>query len=73
MTPDSIVLCDLFGRLVEGGLSPSSDAATHGYVYRHLPEVGGGRAHAQRVRDGVRRARRSDPVRADRDGRRVRR
>ena len=40
MTPDSIVLCDLFGRLVEGGLSPSSDAATHGYVYRHLPEVG---------------------------------
>ncbi len=40
MTPDSIVVCDLFGRLVEGGLSPSSDAATHGYVYRHLPEVG---------------------------------
>ena len=40
MTPESIVVCDLFGRLVEGGLSPSSDAATHGYVYRHLPEVG---------------------------------
>ncbi len=41
LTPGSIVLCDLFGALVEGSLSPSSDAATHGYVYRHLPEVGG--------------------------------
>ena len=41
LTPDSIVVCDLFGKLVEGGLSPSSDAATHGYVYRHLPDVGG--------------------------------
>jgi L-ribulokinase len=40
MTPEMIVVCDLFGVLVEGGLSPSSDAATHGYVYRHMPEVG---------------------------------
>ena len=39
MTPESIVLCDLYGRLVEGGLAPSSDAATHGYVYRHMPDV----------------------------------
>src|SRR4051812_42729270 len=39
MTPESIVLCDLHGRLVEGGLAPSSDAATHGYVYRHMPDV----------------------------------
>src|ERR1035438_7811443 len=24
-----------------GGLSPSSDTATHAYIYRHMPEVGG--------------------------------
>ena len=41
MTPDAIVVCDLHGELLEGDLSPSSDAATHGYVYRHMPEVGG--------------------------------
>ena len=27
--------------MVEGPLSPSSDTATHAYVYRHMPEVGG--------------------------------
>jgi L-ribulose-5-phosphate 4-epimerase len=36
-----MVVCDLDGGLVEGSLAPSSDAATHGYVYRNLPEVGG--------------------------------
>jgi L-ribulose-5-phosphate 4-epimerase len=41
LTPEAIVLCDLHGELVEGSLSPSSDAATHGYVYRELPGVGG--------------------------------
>ena len=41
LTPDAIVVCDLHGELLEGELSPSSDAATHGYVYRHMPEVGG--------------------------------
>jgi L-ribulose-5-phosphate 4-epimerase len=41
LTPDAIVVCDLDGALVEGSLAPSSDAATHGYVYRHKPEVGG--------------------------------
>jgi L-ribulokinase len=41
MTPESVVVCDLRGELVEGDLSPSSDAATHGYVYRHMPAVGG--------------------------------
>jgi L-ribulose-5-phosphate 4-epimerase len=39
--PDSIVVCDFDGTLVEGDLSPSSDAATHGHVYRQMPEVGG--------------------------------
>jgi L-ribulose-5-phosphate 4-epimerase len=41
LTPEAIVVCDLHGQLVEGDLSPSSDAATHGYVYRELPAVGG--------------------------------
>jgi L-ribulose-5-phosphate 4-epimerase len=40
LTPDAIVVCDLHGRRVEGDLAPSSDAATHGYVYRELAEVG---------------------------------
>jgi L-ribulose-5-phosphate 4-epimerase len=41
LTPESMVVCDLEGRRVEGDLAPSSDAATHGYVYRQMPEVGG--------------------------------
>jgi L-ribulose-5-phosphate 4-epimerase len=41
LTPEAMVVCDLTGDAVEGSLEPSSDAATHGYVYRHLPEVGG--------------------------------
>jgi L-ribulose-5-phosphate 4-epimerase len=41
LTPDAIVVCDLHGELVDGSLSPSSDAATHGYVYRELESVGG--------------------------------
>ena len=49
LTPDSMVLCDLDGNpvehlddhAVEQEFSPSSDAATHAYVYRHMPEVGG--------------------------------
>lgn len=41
LTPEAIVVCDLDGRLLEGDLAPSSDAATHGYVYRALGHVGG--------------------------------
>jgi L-ribulose-5-phosphate 4-epimerase len=41
LTPAAIVVCDLDGDLVDGELAPSSDAAAHGYVYRHMPEVGG--------------------------------
>jgi L-ribulose-5-phosphate 4-epimerase len=41
LTPDAMVVCDLEGTPDEGGLAPSSDAATHGYIYRHLPDVGG--------------------------------
>jgi L-ribulose-5-phosphate 4-epimerase len=41
LTPESIVVCDLDGKLVEGELDPSSDTAAHAYVYRSMPEVGG--------------------------------
>jgi L-ribulose-5-phosphate 4-epimerase len=41
LDPDAIVVCDLSGDLVDGSLQPSSDAATHGHVYREMPEVGG--------------------------------
>ena len=41
LTPAAMVVCDLHGDVVEGDLAPSSDAATHGYIYRQLPEVGG--------------------------------
>jgi len=40
LTPESMVVCDLDGEPL-GGLSPSSDTATHAYIYRHMPEVGG--------------------------------
>jgi L-ribulose-5-phosphate 4-epimerase len=41
LTPGSMVLCDLDGNSVEDGYKPSSDTATHAYVYRHMPHVGG--------------------------------
>jgi L-ribulose-5-phosphate 4-epimerase len=40
LTPASMVVCDLYGDVVEGDLAPSSDAATHGYIYRHT-DAGG--------------------------------
>jgi L-ribulose-5-phosphate 4-epimerase len=41
LTPESMIVCDLEGVVLEGDLSPSSDTAAHAYVYRHMPEVGG--------------------------------
>jgi L-ribulose-5-phosphate 4-epimerase len=42
LTSEAMVVCDLDGAAVEeGSLEPSSDAATHGYIYRNQPEVGG--------------------------------
>src|SRR5579863_3692572 len=38
---DAMVVVDLHGNVVEGHLAPSSDTATHAYVYRSLPAVGG--------------------------------
>jgi L-ribulose-5-phosphate 4-epimerase len=41
LTPESMVVCDLTGTPVGGELSPSSDTASHAYIYRHLVGVGG--------------------------------
>jgi L-ribulose-5-phosphate 4-epimerase len=41
LKPDSMILCDRDGSVLEGDLSPSSDTAAHAYVYREMPEVGG--------------------------------
>ena len=37
----AIVVTDMYGNLLEGNRTPSSDTAAHAYVYRHLPHVGG--------------------------------
>jgi L-ribulose-5-phosphate 4-epimerase len=37
LTPESMVICDLNGNLVDGIYKPSSDVATHAYVYRNMP------------------------------------
>ena len=41
LTPASMVVTDLQGRAVEGDLAPSSDTASHCYIYRHMPDVNG--------------------------------
>jgi L-ribulose-5-phosphate 4-epimerase len=38
---ESMVICDLTGARVSGDLAPSSDTASHAFIYRHMPEVGG--------------------------------
>lgn len=39
LTPEDMCVVDVQGRVVEGKLKPSVDAATHVYVYRHMPQV----------------------------------
>lgn len=41
LTPESMVHTDLNAKVLAGRLKPSSDTATHAYIYRELPEVGG--------------------------------
>ncbi len=41
LTPDSMVVCSLDGSVLEGDFSPSSDTASHAYVYRSMEEVHG--------------------------------
>jgi len=41
LRPEQMVIVDLEGSIVEGRLKPSSDTASHLYIYRHRPDVGG--------------------------------
>ena len=41
LRPEHMVVVDLDGKLIEGTLKPSSDTASHLYIYRHRPDVGG--------------------------------
>jgi L-ribulose-5-phosphate 4-epimerase len=41
LRPEQMVVVDLDGQVVEGDLKPSSDTASHLYLYRHRPDVGG--------------------------------
>ncbi|MDH4209506.1 MAG: L-ribulose-5-phosphate 4-epimerase [Anaerolineae bacterium] len=41
LTPHDLVIVDLDGRVVEGDFEPSVDTATHLYIYRRRPDVGG--------------------------------
>lgn len=41
LRPEDHVVLDLDGRIVEGTRKPSSDTASHLYIYRHRPDVNG--------------------------------
>jgi L-ribulose-5-phosphate 4-epimerase len=41
LKPEQMVVVDLKGQCVEGDLKPSSDAASHLYIYRHRPDING--------------------------------
>jgi L-ribulose-5-phosphate 4-epimerase len=41
MRPEHMVVVDLEGKIVEGKLKPSSDTASHLYIYKHRPDVFG--------------------------------
>lgn len=41
LTPEKMVVVNLDGQVVEGKLKPSSDTASHLYVYRHRQDVHG--------------------------------
>ena len=41
LKPEHLIVLDVDGKIVEGNLSPSSDTASHLYIYRQRPDVGG--------------------------------
>ena len=41
LTPESMVVVDLDGNVVEGDYNPSSDTETHRILYREFPNIGG--------------------------------
>jgi L-ribulose-5-phosphate 4-epimerase len=41
LTADKMIVLDMDGKIQEGNLKPSSDTASHLYIYRHRPDVNG--------------------------------
>lgn len=41
LASEDIVISDLYGKIVDGTLRPSSDLPTHLELYRHFPNLGG--------------------------------
>ena len=41
LRPDNMVVVNLQGEVIEGTYKPSSDTASHCYIYRHKPDVNG--------------------------------
>ena len=41
LRPEHLVILDADGKIIEGSLNPSSDTASHLYIYRHRPDVNG--------------------------------
>jgi len=41
MRPELMVVVNMHGKVLEGNLKPSSDTASHLYIYRHRPDVNG--------------------------------
>jgi len=41
LRPENMVVVDLDANVLEGEHRPSSDTATHCYIYREMPEIGG--------------------------------
>ena len=41
MKPQDMVVVDMYGKVVEGALRPSSDTPTHAALYRAFPQLGG--------------------------------
>lgn len=45
LSPESMVVCDFEGKVVEGELNPSSDTPTHAYLYQKWGDKVGGIVH----------------------------
>src|SRR5512140_1599064 len=41
LRPEHMVVVDSDGKCIEGDFKPSSDTASHLYIYKHRPDVGG--------------------------------
>ncbi len=41
LRPEHMIVVDLDGNCIEGDFKPSSDTASHLYIYKHRPDVGG--------------------------------